>query len=176
MDIQEQWEKALKFTEIIRPRVSPLSQVAATHLPYIFLAESAINSGDSVVRKGEVMVEKPAIILPLDMPQFDGFDPEKGVAPNFDMLTNFLLVRGLRFPSMKYHNKTESLEVFEGSLSQAIEHHKQLLQREENLSSGLVIGPEDLWQFSVLIFIGNQMIRQADGDMRKLFDDWKKKG
>jgi hypothetical protein len=57
MNIQEGWEKALKTTQIIRARAQSLETYSATQLPYIFLAESAVNSGDTVVRRGEVMVE-----------------------------------------------------------------------------------------------------------------------
>ena len=74
MDIEKTWEKALKNTEIIRPRVKPLNTFKITHLPYIFLAESSVNVGDCVVRMGEALVEKPAIMLPPDSPQLDGFD------------------------------------------------------------------------------------------------------
>ncbi len=175
MDIQDQWEKALRTTEVIRPRVMPLSTFSATHLPYIFLAESAVNIGDSVVRKGEVLVEKPSIILPSEFPHFEGFDSEKETAPNLDMLASLLFVRGVRFPSMRYNNKTYSLEVFEGKLPDAVSFYEKKMKREENTATGLVIGPEDLWQFSVLIFIGGQMIRQADGDIKKMMEDWRKR-
>lgn len=174
MDIQDQWEKALKSTEVIRPRVMPLSTFSATQLPYIFLAESSVNLGDSVVRKGEVLVEKPSILLPGDFPHFEGFEGEKGDVPNLDMLTSLLFVRGVRFPSMRYNNKTHSLEVFEGKLNDAVSFYEKQMRREENTAAGIVIGPEDLWQLSVLIFIGNQMIRQADGDMRKMLDEWRR--
>jgi len=40
MDIHDSWEKALKATEIIRPRVQPLQTFEATQIPYVFLAES----------------------------------------------------------------------------------------------------------------------------------------
>jgi hypothetical protein len=175
MDIQEYWEKALKQTEVIRPRVQPLSTFSATQLPYIFLAESLLNIGDTVVRKGEVMVEKPSIILPSSIPQFEGFESdEHPVDPN--SLINFLLVRGVRFPSLRYNNKTESLEVFEGKLKSAIEHHQRLLERNENTTAGLIIGPEDCWPFSIMIFIAHQVMKQSDGDIRKLWDDFKGKG
>jgi len=173
MDIQAYWERALKKTEIIRPRVQPLSTVAATHLPYVFLAESNVNVGDSVVRKGEILVEKPSIILPSNSPQFEGFESEDETAFDAEALVNFLLVRGVRFPSMKYNNKTFSLDVYEGKLKQAIEHFKRSLEKEENLTTGLVMGPEDCWQFSIMIFIMSQVLKQADRDIRDL---WKKFG
>ena len=171
MNIQDIWEKAVKKTEIIRPRVTPLSSVDATHLPYISLAESAVNAGDTVVRKGEVLVQKPTIVLPHNLPQFEGFDFEKEMQVNEDLFKSFLLVRGVQFPAMKYNNRSVSVDVFEGSLSKAIDHHKAQLQQNENVHTGLIAGPEDCWQFSVILFVCGQVARSADGDIRRLLDD-----
>lgn len=176
MDIHESWEKALKLTEIVRPRVQPLSTFETTQLPYIFLAESIVNHGDTVVRKGSVAVDKPSIILPPYMPQFEGFEFEKKFSNAEDYLTTFLLVRGIKFPSMKYENTVNSLDVFEGKLKRAIDVYTQQLQKQENLSTGLVVGPEDCWQFSVLIFVCSQVLRSAEGDIRKIFDRYKELG
>jgi len=172
MDFQKSWEKALSRTEVIRSRLQNLSQTGATHLPYIFLAESAVNVGDTVVRRGEVLVEKPSIILPKNLPQFEGFESDQEIPFGGDLLTNFLFVRGIRFPSMKYNNKTFSLDIREGKLKSAIEHYQSKMQREEDILSGLVVGPEDSWQFSVLIFICSQVLRSAEGDIQKLLDEY----
>jgi hypothetical protein len=176
MNVQDYWEKALKQTEIVRPRVQPLSITSATQLPYIFLAESAVNNGDTVVRKGEIVVEKPSLILPSDMPQLQGFDAEDKTSWDTEGMVNFLFVRGVRFPSFRYNNKVQHLDIYEGKLKQAIDHHLKQLQEKENISTGLVIGPEDCWQFSVLIFIAMQSERQAEGDIRKLWDNFWKRG
>ncbi len=172
MDIEKTWERALKHTEIIRPRVKPLDTFKTTHLPYIFLAESSVNIGDCVVRKGEVLVEKPSLFLPPGVPQLDGFDFRDISRQQQEMITNFFLVRGIEFPSLKYNNKTYSLDVFEGRLSRAIDKHTQELQKEENVTCGLVIGPEDCWQFSVLIFICMQILRSADNDIKSFMNRW----
>ncbi len=171
MNIQDSWEKAVKKTEIVRPRVSPLSTFSVTHLPYVCLSESAVNVGDTVVRRGEVLVEKPSIVLPYNMPQFEGFDFEKEMHVNEDLFKSFLLVRGVQFPALKYNNKSYSVDVCEGGLSKAIEHHKALLQQSENVHTGLIAGPEDCWQFSVILFVCSQVARSADGDIRGLLDD-----
>ena len=176
MDIQEKWEKALAKTEIIRPRVQELLTFSPTDLPYIFLSESSINVGNTVARKGSVLVEKPSLILPLGLPQFEGFDFKKESQIERDTLVNFLIVRGVKFPSLKYNNKIYSLDLFEARLKKAIEHYHDELQREENVSTGLIVGPEDCWQFSVLIFVCTQVIRSADGDIRRLLDEFKRKG
>ena len=138
MDIHDSWEKALKSTEIIRPRVQPLQIFASTQIPYVFLAESAVNHGDTVVRKGEVTVDQPSIILPPNLPQFEGFEFDAKFSGVEDYLTTFLLVRGIRFPSMKYENKIASLDLREEKLSKAVEFFSHMLQRQENVSTGLL--------------------------------------
>lgn len=176
MNIHEFWEKALKRTEIIRPRIQSLQTFGTTHLPYIFLAESALNVGDSVVRRGEVLVDKPNLILPPATPQFEGFGFEKDMSTAGNDLTTFLLVRGVRFPSLKYENKTSALDIYEGRLQKAIDHYKHDLQKEENISTGLIIGPEDVWQFSIMIFICSQVLKSTDGDIKNILDKYKEKG
>jgi hypothetical protein len=175
MDITERWEKALKKTEIIRSRIQPLLTFEATRLPYIFLSESSVNIGDSVVRKGEIMVEKPSIVLPEHMPHFDGFEFDEELDMSEDTVTNFFLVRGIRFPSYTYNNKTHSLDIFEGKLSKALKHFSNKLGKKEDVHTGLIAGPEDCWQFSVLIFICSAVARSADSDIRKLLDDMDRK-
>lgn len=176
MDIQDGWEKALRNTKIIRPRTQELQTFAATNLGYIFLAEALVNKGDTVVRRGEVLVEKPAIILPSNLPQFEGFDFEEAFGPGQDMVTNFFLVRGVTFPSMKYNNKTNSINIYEGHVEKAIAHYSDMLQRREDVHSGLIVGPEDCWQFCVLIFICTQIAKSANSDIRRLLEYFRKKG
>jgi hypothetical protein len=174
MNIQDLWERAVKKTEIIRPRVQPLHSDSATRLPYICLSESSVNAGDTAVRRGEVLIEKPAIVLPYNAPQFAGFDFEKQGVANEELFKSFLLVRGVQMPGMRYNNQNQSLDVREGGLSRAIEHFKQELQKTENVHTGLIAGPEDCWQFSVLLFVCSQVVRSADGDIRKLMDDMRR--
>lgn len=170
MDIDALWQKALKQTEIIRTRALDLSAVEATALPYVFLAESSLNQGDTVVRKGHVLIERPALILP--SAQLEGFEFGKDYSVSEDAVLNFLLVRGIRFPSMRYRHELSSLDLREGPLTQAIEHFTQRLKQGEDLKTGLVVGPEDAWQFSVLILVGALAVRSAEGDLRRLLDEW----
>ncbi len=98
MSIQESWEKAIRNTEIIRQRIQGLATFSTTNLPYVLLSESSVNMGDTVVRKGIVLVEKPSLILPANIPQCEGFDFDRDV---LSYLTNFFLVRGVTLPSLK---------------------------------------------------------------------------
>ena len=174
MDIEKSWNKALKNTEIIRARIQALMTSADTHVPYILLSESTVNLGDTIVRKGEVVVQKPSLIIPPHNPQFYGFDFEKENGFQENSLVNFLLVRGVFLPSMVYDNKTFTLDVHEDKLSNAIKFYEDLLRQEENTRTGLVCGPEECWQFSLLIFICSQIMRNADQDIRKFLEDFKK--
>ena len=174
MNIQDNWEKALKYTKLIRGRAHDLQTFSDTDLPYIFLAEALVNVGDTVVRKGEIVIQSPAIILPSNMPQFEGFDFEKEFETPQGMVTNFLLVRGVAFPSMKNNNKTSSLNIYDGHIEKATQYYSDILQRKEDVHSGLIVGPEDCWQFSVLIFICTQIAKSANSDIRKLLEGFRK--
>lgn len=173
MDLDALWDKALKETEIVRSRLTELATHEMTMLPYVFLAESSVNAGDTVVRRGHVVVERPALILP--SPQFNGFEFEADLQLSPDAVINFLLIRGVRFPSLRYRHELSALDLREGSLQQAIEHFSDQLKRAEDVHTGLVIGPEEVWQLSVLILVGALVSRSAEGDLRRLLDEWRKR-
>ena len=175
MDIENAWTRALKETEIIRARVQALMATSATRLPYILLSESAINEGDTVVRQGEVHVEKPSLIIPPHNPQFNGFELEDTQGFRQDSFINFLIVRGVTIPSLRYDNRTSRLDIYEDKLSSAVKHYEHLLQRQENVDTGLIVGPEDIWQLSLLIFVCTQIARNINEDIRRLLEEYHKK-
>ncbi|MBF0494730.1 MAG: hypothetical protein HQL28_06330 [Candidatus Omnitrophica bacterium] len=176
MDIEQLWEKAQKKTEVVRGRAKGLSTTSLTAVPYIFLAESAVTDRTTVVRQGKILVEKPLIILPHEMPWFEGFDIEEELGLSQDLLQTFFLMRGIKFPSMKYNNSTSSLDVNERKLSDCIELYKKILEREENVSTALLTGPEDCWQISLLLYIAALAGRCARTDMIKLLTDLRNSG
>lgn len=174
MDIRNLWDKALAKTEILRARIKPLSSIHVTKVPYIFLAESSINVGDVIVRKGQIEIEKPALFLPDSLPQFEGFEfAETAIDPKH--LEAFFMVRGLRFPSLRYHHDVESLDLFEGSLREASKYYLGQLQRTEDIETGLVLGPDDSWQFSLILLICSQIESSAEADFRAILEEWRRK-
>lgn len=174
MNIQELWKKAIKTTEIIRPRVKPLFSDKATEVNYIFLAESKINAGDTVVRKGEVTVQKPELIMPHQLPIFENFDFDKNMGISDDTVVNFFLVRGVTFPTFKYKSNVSTLDIFEGGLDNARAKYGQELQRKEDVHTGLVIGDEECWQFCILILLADIISKGTSSDIKKLLDDFKR--
>ena len=175
MDIRELWEKARQRTEILRMRLQELATFDVTAVPYIFLAESSLNAGDTVVRKGHVLIERPSIVLPSFSPQFEGFDFDADLHVSDDAVATFLLVRGIQFPSLKYRHQTSSLDIFEDSLQKAIEHFTRQLTVAEDIKTGLIIGAEDAWQFSLLLLVGALVVRSAEGDLRRILEAWRRR-
>ncbi len=170
MDIEQLWEKAKEKTEVVRGRVKGLSTFSQTDVPYVFLAESAVNEGNTVVRRGKVLVERPMVILPQDMPQFEGFDFEEDLDISQELIQTFFLMRGIRFPSLKYNNIVQEIDVDERALSKCVEKHKKHLERAEDVSTALVLGPEDCWQFSLLFYMASLVGRCARTDIMNLLN------
>ena len=170
MDIEQFWDKAQEKTEVVRGRVKGLSTFVSTAVPYIFLAESSVNEGHTVARKGKVIVEKPLIVLPEDMPQFEGFDFREDMEIGGDSVQMLFLMRGIRFPSLKYNNSVECLDLEETSLAKGVEKHKRQLEREENVSTALIIGPEECWQFSILFYLASLVGRSTRTDIINLLN------
>ncbi len=175
MDPQALWDKARRQTEILRLRLQDLATFDTTPVPYLFLAESAVNPGDTVVRRGHVLVERPAIILPTLAAQFEGFEFDPDLHLSDAALATFLLVRGIQFPALKYRHQLSSLDLREGSLARSIEHFTAQLAAAEDIHTGLIVGPEDAWQFSVLLLVGALVIRSAEGDLRRMLEQWRKR-
>ena len=175
MDMTEAWEKALRETEIVRSRITGLQTFSETRVPYVLLSPSVVNEGDTVVRTGEVVIHRPSLILPPNSPQLEGFKMEGDTPFKEETMINFLMIRGVTLPSMKYDNKVFSLNVFEGHMDDAIGVHGNRLQREENTSTGLICGPDEVWQLSLLIFVCSQIARNSSTDIRRLLEEYHKK-
>jgi len=140
-----------------------------TVLPYVYLAESVVNTGDIVVRKGKITVEKPIILLPGNLPQFEGFQiDDKSFETSNDSVAMFLFMRGISFPSMKYSNQTQKLEVIPGPLSKVVNRFKRELEKKEDISTGLIISSEDCWQFSILIYAAALAAKSVPEDIKNI--------
>ena len=175
MDIEESWKKAVQHTEIVRSRVQPLRTFEDTELPYVCLSESLVNRGDTVVRRGKVLVTKPSLILPEHLPQLFGFDFEKHMGVSETSVLNFFLLRGIQYPSLKYSNEIYALDLEEGGLSEIKKKWREELTRREDIHTGLVSGPDDLWPFSILLLAAALMERSAGDDFRRMLERFRKK-
>jgi len=176
MDLHEAWEKATSETEMIRCRKNLLSPCRTEELTYIFLSESEVNLGDTLVRRGKVLVHKPSIILPHHCPQFEGFEFDEEFGANSEMLKTFLLVRGVSLPSLEFTNEIAGMDLHEECLDGAIDYYLDEFERDEDIDTALICGPGECYQFSILFFVAAMVGRSASSDLEKLLRDMKKKG
>ncbi|MBU1864229.1 MAG: hypothetical protein KKH94_11240 [Candidatus Omnitrophica bacterium] len=176
MSLEELWNEALKGTEIVRLPIKRLLTFGSTRFDYIFLSPSLVNQGDTAVRKGKLDVDRPTLFLPKDAPTFEGFDSDTGGGIKSEQLTSFFYARGVRFPSLQYRNEPYELDVFEGSLAKAEKAFNDEIRRKENLSTGIVIGSDVSWQFSVLLLACHMIDTHIDSDLKALMARIKKKG
>lgn len=168
MNIDEMWQKAISSTEIHRIRLSYLNTFQPTDLEYIMLSKSDVSSSDTVVRKGVIQVMQPVIIVPPDYPILEGFDFKEDIGLEADSVRAFLYMRGIRLPSLKYYNQTYTLDIMEMPLSDAISKTKNDLERREDTRTGLIVGPNDVWQFSLLIYVASMVDRSFENDLKRL--------
>ena len=165
MGLHEDFAKALSETKIHRHRDTQLLTFGSTELPYIMLGESAVNIGDTVVRRGVVRVEKPQLILLRDPMEFEGFEYESNPSEASAFLA---LGRMASFPPGKYSNIEHRMEVFEGGLEKAIEHYDRRLDENDDGLTGLVTGPADFWALSLFVYVGKTVARSAPTDMNEM--------
>jgi hypothetical protein len=176
MNLQDAWEKATNETELIRCRRNILSACRTEELSYIFLSESEVNIGDTLVRRGKVLVHKPSIILPHYCPQFEGFGFDEEFDLNNEMVKTFLLVRGVTFPSLEFTNEIAGMDLHEDYIDDAIDFYLDEFERTEDIDTSLLSGPGDCYQFSILVFVAAMVGRSASSDLEKLMQDMRKRG
>ncbi len=176
MDLEEKWEKAIRETKIVKYRLRNLLAFDSTELDYVTLASSAINLGDTVVRKGKIIVHRPLIILPhSSSAQFEGFDFEEDFSLSGDDIRRFFLMRGISFPTLKYRNEARTLNIFEGDVDKAVGYFSDQLEKKEDIYSGLIVGPEDAWQFSVLVYVAAMAARSASSDIERIIQEFRRR-
>lgn len=176
MDLHDAWEKAAKETEIVRCRRQLLSPSRTEELSYVFLSESEINLGDTLVRKGKVFIDKPSIILPFHCPRFEGFGFDTDFMASDELIRTFLLVRGVTLPSFDFTNEIAGMDLQDGSLDNAVDHFRREFERTEDIDTSLIVGPGDCYQFSILVFVSAMVGRSASSDLEKLMIDLMRRG
>jgi hypothetical protein len=167
MDIERDFPRALRETRIHRRRNSRLLTVGTTELPYILMGESLVNVGDTVIRSGIVRVEQPNIVIVHRPPhEFNGFEESEEDDTNGAMVA---VGRMASFPPGKYSNIDTHLEIFEGSIENALEQYMTRLDRSEDASSGLLTGPVDIWPMSLMVYVGMMVAQSASADIQNHF-------
>lgn len=166
-DFEDKLHRAIEETNIIRARRNNLFTFGTTVLPYIFTAESSINKGDTLVRKGSISTDKPSIIMPEQgASSFEGFEStredERGL--------NLLFGRAFQVPAMSYKNAHSSLDIVAKPLSQVTDDIFEDMEKSGDSRSALLSGPEDLWHISLLLYAAEMTHRSAGANIREMLE------
>jgi hypothetical protein len=165
---EDRWLRAKDGTKLHRTRQTDLFTFGTTALPYVFIASSAINTGDSMLRRGELKTEKPAIIWgggeSSDSSRFHGFEDE-GQDDNADRV---LFARAFRFPNLQVNNQGMELEVVSREMTQLSDELMTELEANGDRRTAVIEGPEDLWGLSLLIYAAEMTQRSAPGNLRDI--------
>lgn len=161
--------EAVRNTKILRARKNYLFTFGNTRLPYVMVANSLINAGSSVIRTGEVVVEKPQIIISNDSSAFEGFDIDRSLV-DLDQVKFALMSRGISFPQMNYKNSTQFLEVVSDKLEVIIERQMNQFEDANDSRVGLIQCREDTWNLSLLHYVLTQVIRSSTSNMQEYLE------
>ncbi len=160
---------AVRSTRIHRSRKNYLFTFGNTKLPYRIVAESSINEKSSIIRSGEVIVDKPQILFTSDPTSFDGFVAE-GNHADLDSIKYALLSRGINFPQMNYKNNTDSLEVVSELPNVIIDRFMNQFEDQNDSKTALIQCREDLWNLALLHYVLGEVIRSSSSNMQEYLE------
>ena len=165
-NFEDRWMRAKEGTQLHRTRQTDLFTFGTTALPYVFIASSAINTGDSILRRGELKTEKPAIIWgggeSSESSRFSGFEEEG------ENVNQVLFARAFRFPNLQVNNQGMQMEVLSREIRQLSDEIMSELDANGDRRTAVIEGPEDLWGLSLLIYAAEMTQRSAPGNLRDI--------
>lgn len=174
MELDDAFKMAQDDTRFIRERKNLLYTFGATRLPYICLSVSSDNDDFVMVRSGEVLADKPQIALPGEIFSFEGFD---------ELLENIVgdqhvvsLARRISMPPSKYVNKADASVREHGPLTDAIQRIVNRLENDNDVRTGIISAPEQVWPLSVLLYVGSQVARSAQSNVQEHFEHLRFRG
>jgi hypothetical protein len=172
INLEKKWAEAIKKTKIVRTRYAKLNTFHKTVLPYVLINESCVNKSTTVIREGKVEVSPLMIHLPDGSPIFDGFNFFDTTEYQTETIKTFLLVRGIKLPSLKYSNDEIKLDLSEKTVEEVVKEYQIKLARKEDLDTGIIVGIPDVWQFSLLIYIISNITKSIKNDIKNIFDSF----
>ena len=173
MEMEDAFKMAQADTRFIKVRKNLLYTFGATRLPYVCLSQAADNADQIMVRRGEVMADRPQISVPEEIFSFEGFDQAKeNTGDEFAVI----LARRISMPPSKYVNKTGAVMRERGPLSEAIERVIRRLESDNDVRTGVISAPEPVWGLSVLLYVGSQVARSAPSNVQEHFEHLRLRG
>lgn len=164
MERDERIKYAIEQTQLVRAPKQALATFGVSDIRYYLLTQPVYteitgNPGETVLRQGRVVAERPKIVTPYYLLNlFQGFEHGKEYA---DYLYR---TYGANEPGLlyQYRNEPGSMDILSSPLDAVIENINQEIERSQNPLTTIIKGVDELWDISLMKFI-HDITRQSLG-------------
>jgi len=173
MNIVEAFEYTSRHMRVLRARKHLLYTFGDTKMPYITLSESSEDNREVIIRRGEVIAERPRIAIPgqdntLCCEGFDFSEIEAESVPIF-------LMRRMGMPPARYINKSIA-SIERGPMSAILARTVAILDQQNDIRTGVITSPNKFWHLAVLLYAGQQAMRSAPANVAEQLEHWMRQG
>ncbi len=151
MEYNDQIEYAISHTELVRSPKQRLNTFGNTNIHYYLLTEPMDTVGETRIREGQVIADKPKIVTAdYFLNAFDGFG-DNAVAQAHALLTRFDFSPDIM--EFKYRNDVGNSWILSESISDVCLKIGSKIDDEADTLAAILKAPDDAWQISLMKFI-----------------------
>lgn len=151
----ERIQYAIECTKVLRSPKQHLSTLGTTNIGYYLVTEpaysdTASDAGETVIREGRVVVERPRIVTPYYLSRLEGFSPD--ARKYFETL---IRMHGANAPGLfyAYKNELKGLNIVGDSLPSVVNKLNDDIDKRGDSLAAIIKGVDELWDVSVMKFI-----------------------
>jgi len=166
---EQQIMRAVLGTEIVRLPSQRLATFGTTNIHYYLVTEPAYakpgQSGESVVREGKVVAERPRIVTPYYLTRLEGFGAD--ARKYFEMLLNDSGpdAAGIIYA---YRNELEQTSIVTDKPVNVVGRLADEIDRNQDPLTTLLRGIDELWDVSLLKFIHELTRQSVSGNLKEM--------
>ncbi len=165
----ERLEYAIRHTQVLRPPRQALETFGITKVRYHLLtapayADLVAGEGDTVVREGHVIAERPRVVTPYYLMNLQGF------SHHARRYLEKIAQEGHSSPALlyRYRNEAEGLSIVSEPLDQLAQKLTEKLEREGTALACVIKGVDELWDVCLLRFIHEFTLRSLRSNVTDL--------
>lgn len=165
----ERLEYAIRHTQVLRPPRQALETFGITKIRYHLLtapayADLVAGEGETVVREGHVIAERPRVVTPYYLMNLQGF------SHHARRYLEKIAQEGHSSPGLlyRYRNEVEGLSIVSEPLDQLAQKLTEKLEREGIALAAIIKGVDELWDVSLLRFIHEFTLRSLRSNVTDL--------
>lgn len=166
----EKIEYAIAHTEVIRPPTQRMATFGETQVYYYLVAEPVYveltgGTGETVVREGKVMAERPKIVTPNYLVNlFQGFEHGREYAEYIrHRYGNY--EPGLLY---RYRNEPKGTNIVSGTIDEVVGRLNEMIDKEINPLTSIIKGVDEMWDVSLMKFIHEWTRHSVPGNVSEL--------